>query len=335
VLVILLLSGLACTFVTDFFEEKPEGYIPEAEPSIEESHESNSQGDALLCPAVAERILEIATEFYEEDSDAVISEEPELTYLVTYTVTGDQISAPYFEDVSGDLAEFQDDALSHQEIWDYFVRLIPRSQRNSLAEYAIFTDGEGNELAAVTQTSYDPDLWGLEVDIRDSDDKLDLTYTLIHEYAHLLTLGPNQVTPSLAVFNYPDDDDIYYFEVSTCPDYFPGEGCSRADSYINAFYRRFWFDIHEEWLDINVIEDDDAYYEALDDFYYKYEDRFLTGYAATNPEEDIAEVFTFFVLSPRPKGDTVAEQKILFFYDYPELVQLRDEINAGICGLNP
>ena len=149
----------------------------------------------------------------------------------------------------------------------------------------IVTDGESNGLAAVAQTTYDPNLWGLEVDIRDSDDKLNLTYTLIHEYAHLLTLGPDQVTPSVAIFNNPDDDDIYYDEASACPVYFPGEGCSQADSYINAFFNQFWADIHEEWQDINLIEDDDAYYEALDDFYYKYEDRFVTDYAQPIPKK--------------------------------------------------
>ena len=279
-------------------------------------------------------ILETATEFYSDESAEESDIEPEQLYLVTYVVSGDQISDPYFEDVSADLIPYQDDLSSHQEIWNYFVTLIPAGERNSLAEYSIVTDGEGEGLAAVTQTLYDPALWGLEVDIRDSDDKFNLTYTLIHEYAHLLTLGPDQVSPSEAVFNNPDDDDIYYDEVSACPDYFPGEGCSRPDSYINAFFNQFWADIHEEWQDINLIEDDDAYYEALDDFYFQYEDRFLTDYAATNPEEDIAEAFTFFVLSPRPNDDTIREQKILFFYRYTELLHLRDEILRGVCQLN-
>jgi len=140
--------------------------------------------------------------------------------------------------------------------------------------------------------------------------KRNLAYTLIHEYAHLLTLGPSQVTPSLAIFDNPDDEDIYYQEASACPYYFPGEGCAQPDAYLNEFFDRFWVDIHEEWQDVNLIEDDDAYYEALDEFYYKYEDRFVTDYAATNPEEDIAEAFAFFVLSPRPAGDMIAQEKI-------------------------
>lgn len=281
-----------------------------------------------------EKTLEAATEFYEDDSEDDSSEEPEQRYLVTYSVSGNQINNPYFEDVSADLTAYQEDQASHQEIWNYFTTLIPSGERNSLAEFSIITDGEGNILAAVAQTLYDPALWGLAVDIRDTDDKLNLTYTLIHEYAHLLTLGPDQVTPSAAVFDNPDDEDIFYDEVSACPEYFPGEGCSQSNSYINAFFNQFWADIYKEWQDINLIEDDDEYYTAFDDFYLKYEVRFVTDYAPTNPEEDIAEAFTFFILSPQPDGNTSAEQKILFFYDYPELVQLRDEIINGVCTLN-
>ena len=340
---ILLFASLACQAVTDFVEEEPELYAPEVpapvEPSIEEQPQSQNQAppatENLVCPAVTERILEAATAFYDDDSGEDNRDEPETIYLVTYSVLGDQIENPAFENVSDDLLDFQDDEASQQEIWEYFATLIPLDQRDALAEYSIVTDGEGNVLAAVTQTSYDPELWGLEVDISDSVDKLNLTYTLIHEYAHLLTLGPDQVTPSVGVFNNPDDDDIYYDEVNACPDYFPGEGCSQPGSYINAFFNEYWADIHEEWQDINFIEDDDAYYEALDDFYYTYEDRFSTDYAATNPEEDIAEAFSFFILSPPPAGNTIAEEKILVFYDYPELVQMRDEITSGICSLNP
>ena len=157
------------------------------------------------------------------------------------------------------------------------------------------------------------------------------TFTLIHEYGHLLTLGPDQVPPSLAVFNNPEDNDIYLKELSACPDYFPGEGCANPDSYINAFYNQFWADIHEEWQQINLEEDPDLLQQGLDDFYAKYQDQFVTDYAATNPEEDMAESWSFFVLGPKPAGDTIAEQKTLFFYNYPELVELRSAILNNLC----
>ena len=347
----LFVASLACQAASDVFDEDA-GYSDERYDSQDES-ENNYEGDAVesipgtdnpttddivpaagaVCPAVTENILSAATQV-EEGSGWDSAEEPENQYLVIYEISGNDISNPYYEDVPSDLESYQDDAAAHQEIWEYFVTLIPASERNGLEEFMIVTDGDSNGLAAVAQTTYDPKLWSLEVDIADSSDKLNLTYTLIHEYAHLLTLGPDQVIPSVAVFNNPDDENIIFEETSACPVYFPGEGCSQADSYINAFFNQYWADIHLEWQDINLIEDTDEYYDALDNFYYKYEDRFVTDYAATNPEEDIAEAFTFFVLSPRPEGNTIAEEKILFFYDYPELVQLRDEILNGVCQLN-
>jgi hypothetical protein len=338
-IITLVLASLACKAVTDFFVESPVPSVTEeptvVEPTIEILPSIEATSSPLVCPGVTDRILKVATQLYEENSSDENREEPKERYLVTYSVSGNRISNPYFENVPADLIPFQNDEATQKEIWNYFSTLIPAPDRSSLVEYSVVTDGVGNVLAAVSQTVYDPALWALEVDIRDSGDKLNLTYTLIHEYAHLLTLGPEQVTPSEAVFNNPDNHDIYSSEVKACPDYFPGEGCSHPNSYINAFFNQFWVGIYEEWQDINLIEDNEAYYKALDDFYYKYEDQFVTTYAATNPEEDIAEAFTFFVLSPRPSGDTIAEKKISFFYDYPELVQLRDEINTSICYLNP
>jgi len=57
----------------------------------------------------------------------------------------------------------------------------------------------------------------------------------------------------------------------------------------------------------------------------------VTDYAVTSPEEDIAESRMFFILDPKTAGDTIAEQKILFFYDWPELARLRDEIISRVC----
>jgi hypothetical protein len=66
-------------------------------------------------------------------------------------------------------------------------------------------------------------------------------------------------------------------------------------------------------------------------FYEKYKSRFVREYASTNPVEDIAESWTAFILRPTPQNDTVADQKINFFYKFPELVELRYQIINGIC----
>lgn len=320
----LLLSTLACATVMGSSEPEEEFIYVTEEPSYEEEE---LPAEAVTCTGLTDQIMEISTSASESESEETADE----STLVTYSVSGDEIYDPVFEDVSSDLQDEQSDEARQLEIWNYYATLIPAENRNTLVEYSIFTDGTDNILAAVSQSYSDPAAWSLQVDIADTNDYYSLTFTLIHEYGHLLTLGPDQVPPSEAVFNNPDDNDIYLQELSACPDYFPGEGCAKPDSYINAFYNQFWTEIHAEWQEINLEEDEDIYYEKLDEFYYKYQDQFVTDYAATSPEEDMAEAWSFFILSPQPAGETIAEEKILFFYGYPELVELRSTILSNVC----
>lgn len=289
-----------------------------------------SNPEALTCPNITERIVDSNSPTY-DSTDFDEGEEEIEAYLVTYIIDNDALTEPYYyDDIPDNLYDAQNDFATHQELWSYFATLIPYEFRPHVAEFTIFTDGQSNTLAAVAQTSDDARLWGLEIDYADSNDYFYFSFTMVHEFAHLLTLSPSQVPPSLAIFNNPDDE-IYLEEISTCSTFHPGEGCSNPNSYINLFYDRFWFDIYDEWNEINLEEDEDLYYEKLDDFYYQYEDQFLTDYAATHPAEDIAESFGFFVFAERPAGNTIAEQKILFFYEFPELVELRTEIVNNLC----
>src|SRR5688572_11803560 len=295
-----------------------------------------SQPENASCPLITERIVDVNSPELTEDTSGTMDfgerDESAETYLVTYIISDEALIEPYYyDDVSADLEDEQSDLARHEEIWNYFSTLIPYESRQHLTEFSIFTDGEDNILAAVAQTYDDAELWGLEMDIADTHDYYYLSFTLVHEFAHLLTLSSSQVPPSLAIFNNPEDDNIYLDELSACSNFFPGEGCSNSDSYINTFYNQFWVDIYEEWNEINLEEDEDLYYEKLDDFYYQYEDQFLTDYAVTHPAEDIAESFSLFIFAEKPAGSNIAEQKNLFFYDYPELVELRTHIINNLC----
>ena len=178
--------------------------------------------------------------------------------------------------------------------------------------------------AAVAPLEGDPTLWLLSVDPADTSDAVELDYTLIHEFAHLLTLNNAQV-PGI------DEGDFFALEQAeqSCSTYFPGEGCANDDSYINLFVQRFWTDLLAEFGDLEQLGED-AYWDAVDQITQRYGDHFVTEYAMTNPAEDMAETFSVFVLQDRPAGSTVAEQKVLFLYEFPELVTLRDEIRAGV-----
>ncbi len=350
---IILLSSLACVtlmgkpataisdvpeppavtqvFVTELPAEAPT-VIPTVIPT-------EIPDEIASCPVITDRIIEanspMIVEGDAETMDFGSRSEDNITYIVTYYISGNEINNPSFESVPSDLQDEQNDTATHQKLWGYFAALIPLESRKSLAEFSVMTDGRDNVLAAVAQTNDDPALWGLEVDIADSQDYYYLSYTLVHEFAHLLTLGSDQVPPSEAIFYDPENNDIYLNEVSACSNFFPGEGCANSDSYINQYYDQFWVNIYGEWNKIDLEENDDIYYEQLDKFYYKYQDQFVTDYSATHPAEDIAEAFSFFIFGEKPVGDTIAEQKILFFYNYPELVDLRTKIIGNLCVVFP
>ena len=252
--------------------------------------------------------------------------------LVTYRVDGNTIVEPELAAVTDDLLDFQGDTETHQKLWVYFAQLIPPDQRAFLTKYVVFTDGPEETLAFVTPDTDDPSKWILAVDIADSGNPQELSFTLVHEFAHLLTLNSQQVPADAELAVQPDNQALYDAAVAACPTYFPGEGCSKPDSYINAFFERFWVDSYQEWQEIDLLQDEDeeAYTAALDEFYAGRAEDFVSDYAATAPAEDIAESFAAFVLRPAPSGDTVADQKVAFFYDYPELVKLRAEISGRL-----
>lgn len=315
----LLLSGVACNAAASLIE-------PERITSPSYSTEATENA---YCPAVLSSIAQAGT-----TTESYQAPEEERR-LVTYPVDGDQLGTPLFEAVPSELSATQADVPAQQAIWSYFTSIIPERDREFLTEFSVLTDGKNNLLAAVAQSQDDPAHWRLEVDIADAQDYDGLTFTLIHEFGHLLTLNEDQVVPSMAVFDNPQDAAVRSHEAAMCTTFYAHEGCSKRDSYINQFYQKFWADKYEEWFQVETIQDEYLYYTRLNEFYEKYQDQFVTEYAATNPGEDAAETWTYFILTPKPQGSTIAEQKVLFFYQFPELVELRQEIINNLCNAFP
>ncbi|MCL4530342.1 MAG: hypothetical protein M1282_13120 [Chloroflexi bacterium] len=317
----------------------PPTYIPPQANVETPTIFSPTETPVAACPNLMADIVQASQgSAYGPDSGGASSSNTDWHTLVTYQIDGNRISNPTYEKVPKGLKSLQQDTTSQQAAWNLFIDLIPSQDRKMLSEYQVFTDGPSNILAAVEQASDDPAKWIIEVDEADLQNKKELVFTLIHEYAHLLTLNADQVPPDIAVFNNPDDQNLYDKKVAACPTYFPDEGCSKPNSYINTFYNRFWVNIVDEWKKIDALStasDQNPYYDKLYAFYLTHQDQFVDDYAATNASEDMAETFAFYVLSPRPTDNSMRDQKILFFYDYPELVQLRSQILENLCTLNP
>ena len=294
-----------------------------------------AQTSDAACPATMTAVIASAKgDIYNMEGYADY-EEPVSYYLASYAVQGDAISNPTFESVPDDLKDEQKDSALQNQAWQAFADMIPLQNREMVARYNVFTDGYSNTLAAVDQTPEDITQWVLEIDVADLKDKDALMFTLVHEYAHVLTLNAAQMTPDQEIVDDPYNQSLQKEKAAACPNYFTGMGCSHADSYITAFYNRFWVDVNDEWQTIDALqyetEDYVPYYNGLYAFYKEHQDQFLDDYSVTHPDEDIAEAFAYFVFSPKPTGASIKEQKIAFFYEYPELVELRKNILSGAC----
>jgi len=271
--------------------------------------------------------------------DLDLNRNSEFEILAIYSVDEDDIiliQKPY---VSFQLLSLQQDKEKHEQLWNLFTKIIPLENRADVIEYTIFTDGDDENSAFIERYLNWPSKWILSFDIvdmfeLDEIDDYEAAPTIIHEYGHILTLSSSQmrIEPSLI---YEEDEkfmQIFVEKEKEClPNYFAGDGCSFDGSYINAFYQEFWTDIYPEWNEVQYIEDDEEYFEASDQFYEKYRDRFLTYYASASVDEDIAESWTIFVLEEKSSFQySLAKEKMLFFYDYPELVELRKTIRENL-----
>ncbi|MEZ4643119.1 MAG: hypothetical protein R3E31_10385 [Chloroflexota bacterium] len=130
--------------------------------------------------------------------------------IITYDVRNNELTNPQLGEVTADLESFQADEAKHREIWARFTQLIPAAQRAQIVQFSIFTDGPEEVMAAVNPVAEgDLSRWALAVDIQDAADDKELTYSLIHEFAHVLTLNNRQVDTAVSP--------------SACTDYFPAK----------------------------------------------------------------------------------------------------------------
>lgn len=232
--------------------------------------------------------------------------------IVTYQVDGDTLSTKNINYKNANQVKYAEDTSQHKELWESFTTIIPTDLRTNVKSFSVFSDGASNLLGYVDSLDYNGDTWQLGVDYADSKDEKNFYYTLIHEYGHLLTLSSDQMV-SNCDWKTTGEKEATYSSFY---------GKSNTDSYMNLYYQKFWLDYYQEWQQLNK-QNDTA---AKNAFYTEHAEDFLTPYAVTHPEEDIAESWTFFVLSPKESNVTVAQKKQNFFYQFPKLVEIRTEI---------
>ena len=225
-----------------------------------------------------------------------------LVTVSSYSVGITNVLASY--PVRGGQASITDpeDAL----VWDYLCSILPLEARQKIAQFNLFTDGTSNILAYTSPVQVDGvsdnTRFSISIDYYDvydeNGEKRDwskLTYTILHEYGHVLLEDETQV------------------------DLTKGTGTHDPAAFIEGSFRKGFYDTFWSALGDTGVGD----YEANPTHY-------VSRYGANYFHEDIADTFAVFVLGGQPQGDTVAEEKLRFFWADPDMAALRAAIRQNL-----
>lgn len=215
-----------------------------------------------------------------------------------------------------------------QKIWDLFLKIAGQDfVKKNVAYYVSYREQNNPVLGAVWRTRANKEpTWvvGINTNAADFENekwKRDISITLIHELGHILTLNKTQIK--------------YVKSRKSCQKiYWSIMGCPYKEAYYTKFVDTFWDTddrAHNASTSAETTGKDAA--KRVRNYYKAHLTEFVVQYAATSPEEDLAESFVDFVLQAKPTNATLEKnRKILFFYQYPEFVLLRAQIRPVVEG---
>lgn len=174
--------------------------------------------------------------------------------------------------------------------WDSAAGIIPPNDLARIRQLNIVSDGPAGTLGMVHRSTAVKDQWILSLDPAESAETL--RHTMVHELAHLHTLGAGDV-----------------WKARACDAIELAIGCVRRGSALGRWHDAFWSDEREP-----------ARYRS---------DRFVTQYAATSVHEDLAETFMAWVLDQVPDRPAL-QAKAALLAELPELVELRAQLQARL-----
>ncbi len=201
----------------------------------------------------------------------------------------------------------------HRRYFTRFFEIVPDEYDDYFVDLLVFEE-RNNEFDGFVETvaPYQGDTWRIGIseamfEFNISSQMIEELY--IHEFSHIISYEGIQGR------SLPSN--------TRCHEFFSDLGCPPANSYLVDFVNEFWT---EADLDALVETDDPESIWSNNEL----RNNFVTDYATTNPTEDFAESFTFFVLEDRAEGSDILDQKINYFYGFDHLLTLREEIRAEL-----
>lgn len=204
----------------------------------------------------------------------------------------------------------------HRRYLERVLEIFPDVYEDKIKIFKIFADGPELVDAYVETIPPTNDIWlfGVAEDTIKEVDSKNNTQLVAHEFAHVLAYTNQAEVPQVVSKN--------------CGDYFDSQPCPLEKSYLEEFVSEFWN--KTELARAKKTLDSDVEFDSLYEYYLLHESEYVTDYAALNPDEDFAESFVDFVFTEKPTRQETKDQKVRFFYQYPELLSLKAEILAAV-----
>lgn len=213
------------------------------------------------------------------------------------------------------------DEVLNKTLWEKTLLILPEDYDVFIKKYIVFSDGREGINASTGTDANDNSEYEFYIDPKDAFDENDefepkrFILNIVHEYGHVIAQNNTQI-------------DVKSKEPGT---FIVTDGRLNEDSYLYAFYKRFWVDHYDAAKIRREISDPTEKRQVQLDFYEKHKDEFITDYATVSINEDFAESFCYFVLMKEiPEDQQLLFDKIRFFYEYDELVELRDEMRRNV-----
>jgi hypothetical protein len=148
----------------------------------------------------------------------------------------------------------------HQQMWDAVIAIIPPELLQQISSFEIISDPETS--GYVYGDENDSSKFVLALNTVEFDDPAEFTHTIIHEFAHVVSLNQAQF----------DDGQ------GSCSTLQLDEGCTTQNSYIYQFHSQFWAD----GVDSDVFVSDYASSDVAEDFSESFT-AFVLGQDSSNP----------------------------------------------------
>jgi hypothetical protein len=202
---------------------------------------------------------------------------------------------------------------THRKFFTRFFDLVPDEYDRFFIDLVVYEE-QASDFEGFVETvpPYRPDTWRLGINEMMFEFKENSRATnelFVHEFSHVVSYQgiPGRTEPANA----------------TCHEIFAELGCPPDNAYLTDFIEEFWSD--RELDELMEAKEGELIWTNQE-----VRDNFVSEYASTDPAEDFAESFTVFVLAARPTGASVPEEKVSYFYQFDELVDLRSDIRAEL-----